>query len=94
LVQTSERYNDLSKVINDIVTEFSSTSEELLASIHNMVHAITQISSSVNEEAMGISNIAAKAEEIVNMSKKVVDLANTSNEKSGSLVNIVKQFKI
>jgi methyl-accepting chemotaxis protein len=59
-----------------------------------MVHAITQISSSVNEEAMGISNIAAKAEEIVNMSKKVVDLANTSNEKSGSLVNIVKQFKI
>ncbi|MBM7685687.1 methyl-accepting chemotaxis protein [Defluviitalea raffinosedens] len=63
LVQTSERYNDLSKVINDIVTEFSSTSEELLASIHNMVHAITQISTS-------------------------------ANEKSNSLVNIVKQFKI
>ena len=94
LVQTSERYNELSMVINDIATEFSATSEELLASMHNMVHAITQISSSVNEEAMGISNIAAKAEEIVNMSKKVVDLANTSNEKSGSLVNIVKQFKI
>ena len=54
LVQTSERYNDLSKVINDIVTEFSSTSEELLASIHNMVHAITQISTSANEEAMNI----------------------------------------
>ncbi|KAE9634900.1 methyl-accepting chemotaxis protein [Defluviitalea raffinosedens] len=94
LVQTSERYNDLSKVINDIVTEFSSTSEELLASIHNMVHAITQISSSASEEAIGITNIAEKAENIVNMTENVVNLANSSNEKSKSLVNIVKQFKI
>jgi len=94
LVQTSERYNELSMVINDIVTEFSSTSEELLASIQNMVQAITQISATANEEAIGATNIAQKSEIIVNMAKNVENLANKSNEKSEALIKIVKQFKI
>ncbi|SHJ40779.1 methyl-accepting chemotaxis protein [Lutispora thermophila] len=94
VVQTSERYNELSMVINDIVTEFSSTSEELLASMQNMVEAITQISASSNEEAMGASNIAQKTAEIATMAKNVVNLASKSNEKSETLINLVKQFKI
>jgi len=75
IVQNSQRYNELSMAINDIVTEFSSTSEELLASIHNMVQAINQISTSANEEAMGATNIAQKATEIVSMTENVVNLA-------------------
>ncbi len=94
LVQTSERYNELSIVINDIVMDFSSTSEELLASMQNMVQAITQISSSANEEAMGASSIAQEAEVIVKMAENVVNLASKSNEKSEALIKIVKQFKI
>jgi len=94
VVQISERYNELSLVINNIVTDFSSTSEELLAAIRNMVQAITQISSSANEEAMGATNIAQKAEEIVIMAENVVNLASKSNKKSEALINIVKQFKI
>ena len=94
IVQNSQRYNELSMAINDIVTEFSSTSEELLASIHNMVQAINQISTSANEEAMGATNIAQKATEIVSMTENVVNLASKSNKKSESLINLVKQFKI
>lgn len=94
LVETSEKYNELSLIINNIVMEFSSTSEELLSSIHNMVEAITQISVTANEEASGASNIAERTEEIVNMAEEVVKLANKSNEKSESLIEIVNQFKI
>lgn len=94
LVQTSERYNELSKVINDIVTDFSSTSEELLASMQNMVEAITQISVASNEEASGATNIAQKTEVIVTMAENVVNLAAQSNEKSVTLIKLVKQFKI
>lgn len=94
VVQNSERYNELSVMINDIVTEFSSISEELLASVQNMVQAINQISTSANEEATGVSNIAEKTAMIVSMAENVVNLANESNEKSESLINLVKQFKI
>ena len=94
LVKTSEQYNELSLVINDIVADFSATSEELLASIQNMVQAITQISASANDEALGAANIAKRSEMIVQMAESVVDLANQSNDKSETLLNIVKQFKV
>lgn len=94
LVQTSENYSELSMGINDIVTEFSSTSEQLLASMQNMVQAIAQISSSANEEAMGTANIAQKIAVIVSMTENIVNLANKSNEKSKSLIQLIKQFKI
>lgn len=94
LVQKSEHYNELSKVISDIVLDFSSVSEELLASMQNMVDAINQISTSANEEASGASNIAQRTEAIVNKAENVVKLSNKSNEKSEALIKLVKQFKI
>lgn len=94
LVQSSERYNELSVVINDIVMDFSSTSQELLASIQNMVMAISHITTASNEEAMGATNIAQRAETIVHMADNVVKLAAQSNEKSETLINLVRQFKI
>lgn len=94
LVQTSEHYNELSLVINNIVLDFSSTSEELLASIQNMVQAIAQITASSNEEAVGASNIAEKTEVIFDMAENVVNLASKSNEKSEKLIELVQQFKI
>ena len=94
VVQTSERYNELSMVISNIVTDLSATSEELLASIQNMVQAISQVSTSANEEAMGASNIAQRTSEIVTMAENVVNLAGKSNEKSEALIRLVKQFRI
>jgi len=94
LVQTSERYSEHSMVIRDMLTEFSSTSEELLASMQNMVQAITQITTSTNEEAMGATNIAEKTSAIVVMAENVVNLASKSKEKSESLIKLVNQFKI
>lgn len=94
VAKNSERYNKLSKRINDIVTEFSSTSKELLESMQNIVQAINQIAVSANEEAAGVSNIAEKVSTIVNMAENVVNLASQSNEKSESLLELIKQFKV
>ncbi len=94
VVQTSERYNEISTEINDIVTGFSSTSEELLAAIQNMVQAITQVATSADEEAMGAANIARKTSVIAGMAENVVNLASKSNEKSELLIELVNQFKI
>jgi methyl-accepting chemotaxis protein len=94
IVQTTERYNEHSMTMDSIVTDFSSTSEELLASMQNMVQAITQISSSANEEAMGASNIAQKITTIVSMAENVVNLTSKTNEQAESLIKLVKRFKI
>jgi len=47
-----------------------------------------------NEGVLGASNIAKKSEVIVQMAENVVNLANKSSDKSETLIEIVKQFKI
>jgi len=94
LVETSKKYSENSLVINDIVSEFSSTSEQLLASMQSMVKAINQIASTANEEAVGVTNIAQETTSIVQMSNDVIKLADAANEKSALLMEKVQQFKI
>ncbi|HEX2945761.1 MAG TPA: methyl-accepting chemotaxis protein [Clostridia bacterium] len=94
MVDTSEQYTEDTSAINDMVTDFSATSEELLASIDNMVKAINEISSASNEEAQGASSIAQDASGIAEMSNDVIKLAESAKEKSDSLIKVVSQFKI
>jgi methyl-accepting chemotaxis protein len=94
LVNTSEQYSQSSNSINDMVTDFSATSEELLASIQNMAKAISEIASAANEEAQGSSNIAQEAAEITQMSNEVIKLAGSAKAKSDSLVETVASFKV
>ncbi len=94
LVSSSEQYNESSDNISDIVSDFSATSEELLASMQNMVKAIDEISSSAYEEAQGASNIANGAALITQMSNVVKENADLANEKSNKLIKLVSKFKV
>ena len=94
LVSSSEQYNENSANINDIVSDFSATSEELLASMQNMVKAIDEISSSANEEAQGASNIAQGTTLITQMSNVVKENAELAKEKSDMLITLVSKFKV
>jgi len=94
LVETSKKYSENSLMINDIVSEFSSTSEELLASMQSMVKAINQIATTANEEAIGVTNIAQESTAIVQMSNDAIQLADKAKEKSELLIGKVQQFKI
>lgn len=94
LVESSEKYSKNSIVINDMVTDFSSTSEELLASIQNMVKAIEGIAASANEEAQGAANIAQETNEITQMSNEVIKMAGSAKDRSESLKKAVSSFKV
>lgn len=94
LVDTSEQYSENSLNINDMVNDFSATSEELLASIQNMAKAIDEIARAANEEAQGSSNIAQEAVEITQMADEVIKMAESAKGKSDSLVETVSIFKI
>ncbi len=94
LVSTSEEYSKSSFIINDMVNEFSSTSEELLASMQNMVKAIDEIAIAANEEAEGATNIAQEVSAITEMSDHVIKLAYTAKERSELLLKAVSKFNI
>ncbi len=94
LVEASEQYSADTSAINDMVTDFSATSEELLASIDNMTKAITEIASSANEEAQGASSIAQEATDIARLSDEVINLSESAKNKSDSLIKAVSMFKI
>lgn len=94
LVNTSEQYSQSSASINDMVTDFSATSEELFASMQNMVKAIEEITGASNEEAQGAANIAQEASVITQMSSDTIKLAESAKEKSDSLIKAVSAFRV
>jgi methyl-accepting chemotaxis protein len=93
-VDSSEQYSNDAVRIDNLVMDFSSTSEELLVSISNMVKAINEVTISTNESAEGTSNIAIRSSEIIDESSKVLRLSEGSKKSSDNLKNYVSQFKI
>lgn len=94
LAEASEKNSRNSSGINDMMTDFSATSEELLASMQNMVRAINEIAHASNEEAQGANNIAQEASSITHMSDNVIKQAEQANERSNLLIRAVAQFKV
>ena len=94
LVSTSEEYSKSSAGMNDMIMDFSASSEELYASMRNMAQTIEGVTSASNEEAQGAYNIAQEATDIVAKSNGVIKLAQVTKEKSESLLAAVSAFII
>lgn len=93
LLATNEYSADAGKV-EDIVTELSSTSQELLASVENITTAITGVATATTEGAQGTSNIAGRASESALESNKTVAETRKAKEAVESLLEAVRVFKI
>jgi len=94
LVETGEHYDKDAEFIDSLVTDFSATSEELAASVENMIKTINEVSAAANEGASGTANIAQKSTIVVKKSDEVMKLADVSRHSSESLVKLVEKFKI
>lgn len=93
-VETSEQYSNDATHIDDLVMDFSSTSEELLVSISNVHKAINEVTISTNECAGGTSNIAIKSAEMLQNSTEVLNMSEKSKKSSDNLKTYVSNFKI
>ena len=93
-VETSEQYSNNANHIGELVNDFSTTSEELLVQIGNMLKAINEVTISTNESAEGTSNIAARAGEIMEKGAEVVSLSETSKASSDNLKKHISNFRI
>lgn len=94
LVRTGEDYNKDSVFIEELVTDLSATSEELLASVKNVADAMDEISRANNEGAAGTSEIAEKITNITIKANEVKFESELIQQSADKLKVIVSQFTI
>ncbi|ASA25599.1 methyl-accepting chemotaxis protein [Paenibacillus donghaensis] len=91
--QTGHQYSEDAKFVEELVTDFSATSEQLLASIQSMLSAIGETSTAANEGAEGAGAIAAQAEQIISKSSSIVGEIEAIKGSSAQLLQTVNRFK-
>lgn len=93
MLDVARKYNEDAKFVDDLVTEFSATSEELLASIENMTHAIDGVAIAANESAGGTTEIATMVSDANIDANNIMDKVKETKISSDSLKNEISKFK-
>ncbi|SFD29507.1 methyl-accepting chemotaxis protein [Clostridium uliginosum] len=94
LLNVANEYSDDAEFVSNLVLEFSSTSEELLASLQDVINNIEQVSHSSNEGAEGTTNIAQKVSDITERSNAIIEEVKKSAKSVDQLNNGISEFKI
>ncbi len=94
MLSATVQYNKDADRINELVTDLSSTSEELMASIQNMLKAINEVTQAANEGASGTSNIAERTSAIIHDSGDVAMSLKKTKETVSTLLQRVSKFQI
>ncbi|WP_379137847.1 methyl-accepting chemotaxis protein [Paenibacillus sp. sgz500958] len=94
LVDTGEQYFKDAATFENLVVDFSATSEELLASIQTVSQSIKEVTISNNESAVGTHDIAERTAEMLSKSEDMSNLMKTTEDTALKLIEAVSRFKI
>lgn len=92
--QVADLYNNDAAYVHELVVDFSATSEELLASVENIVSTISGISEAAMEGANGTNEIAERGTMMIQYSSKVTDRVADSKECAKRLLQEASAFHI
>ncbi|MBZ9634725.1 methyl-accepting chemotaxis protein [Clostridium sp. FP1] len=94
MLDVSEKYNEDANFVDELVTDFSATSEELLASVQEVLGAINNVAQAANDGACGTANIADRVTTANYKSTDVMAEVLKSKESTDRLEQEVNKFKI
>jgi methyl-accepting chemotaxis protein len=94
LLDVAEQYSEDASFVDNLVTDFSSTSEELLASIGEILKSIEGVANASSEGAEGTSDIANRTAGVTNKSNEVLELVNMAHGSSEKLKDEISKFQI
>ena len=83
--------NDAGK-IDGLVTDFSASSEQLLASINGVMDAIGEVSKAATEGATGTNDIAEKTGVVVEKAAEIKEKAEAAHHAADKLQQNVEHF--
>lgn len=94
LVEIGEQYYKDAEEVQSLVTDFSTTADQLSEAIQSMTKAINEVSISNNEGALGTQSIALKATQVMQRSIQVSDAMTELEKNSARLSESVDKFTL
>lgn len=94
LLQVGEKYSEDAKFIDELVSDFSATAEELSASLQDVIKTIDGVAQAASEGAGGTTDIASRISDISSKSNDVLEEVLRSKESADNLNNEISKFKI
>lgn len=94
MLDVADKYCDDAKFVDDLVGQFSSASEEILASMQEVFMTIDGVSKAAYEGAGGTTDIAQKTTDITLRSNQILELTKKSKDSSEKLQAEILKFKI
>jgi len=94
MVGVADQYSIDAKFVDNLITGFSSTSEELLGSIQNVLKTIDAVAVASSDGAIGTTDIAQKISDITSKSNDVLDLTKKSQDGAEKLKQEILRFNI
>jgi len=92
LLKVTQNYHNDIVYIDNIVTDFSATAQELFASIENIMIAVKEVADAANQGAQGTDDIAGRIAEITSLSAKVSRQTEALKDGSGVLQRKISRF--
>ena len=94
LLTTGEQYNNDARLISEMVTSLSATTQQLYASMQTIAQAINDVAKASEEGAAETGELAREAADIVNRAEEVLVKTNTVNESANRLLELVSVFRV
>ena len=90
----AEKYENDSIFIENLITDFSATAEELSATIENVIIAIEEVSKTVGEGANGTTEIAGRSSSIYEKAVDMLENVKKAEKYSDTLKNEMNRFAV
>lgn len=94
MIEIADKYSEDAIFVDNMVSEISATSEELLASIQDILKTIENVSQAAGEGAAGTVDIANKVQGVNVKSNKVLEESLKAKESAEQLIGEVSKFKV
>lgn len=94
MLNVADIYSKDARFVESLVTRFSTTSDELLSTIHEVAISIDNVAKTSSQGAEGTINVASKVSDITVKSNDVVNKTNNLDKSINSLKEGTGKFKI
>lgn len=94
MLKATDEYNKDAGFIDSLVTDFSATSEELAASMQNMMKSIGEIAAYANDGARGTTDMSERISAASEKSNYIVKQSEMIKNSADKLVELVSIFRV
>ncbi len=94
MLEVAGQYSNDANYVNDLVTEFSATAEELLASLENVMTAVDGVATAANEGASGTTDIANRISDTSEKAYAVSEIVQKTKLSADKLIEEIDKFRV